>query len=150
MSNNPDNDPRKSLKGRIYRWGPVMLWMAVIFCLSAQPKLPDVGGWFDFDNSDKLAHAVAYAVGGALIWRALSRKSPWWWQVGATVAIAAAYGLSDESHQMLVPPRTFDMMDLVADVIGAAVAAVILTLTLGGNEIGTGTGELRSEGQETL
>ncbi len=147
MSNsNNAIDPRKTVKGRIYRWGPVLIWMCLIFYLSAQPKLPEFDSWFDFENADKLAHTVAYAMGGALIWRALSRKAPKWWQIGATVAIAAAYGLSDESHQLLVPPRTFDRLDLLADIIGAGFAAVILTLTMGGNEIGTGTGRRTSSG----
>lgn len=126
--------------------------MGLIFFLSSRPELPDVPGLAYIEWGDKVQHAIAYAVLGSLIWRALSRTSPKWWQIGATVALAAVYGLSDESHQLLVPNRTFDMLDLSADVLGSATAAVILTLSMGGCEVGEtarrGRANLRSEGQE--
>jgi VanZ family protein len=42
--------------------------------------------------------------------------------VGAT-AIAALYGVTDEFHQYFVPPRQVEALDVVADTIGAAIAA---------------------------
>lgn len=114
-----------------FRWAPVILWMAAIFYLSSQPKLPSVPLLSGIEWGDKVAHAIAYAVGGALVWRALSRKWPKWWQIAATVALTTAFGLSDEFHQLYVPPRTFDMLDLSADVIGSALAAMTLTFAVG-------------------
>lgn len=130
-------------KRRLYLWGPVVICMAAIFWLSAQPKPPEVS-WLKLiingqDQSDKLKHFVAYALLGALIWRALNRRSPKWWQVAATVGLAAAYGLTDESHQIYVPGRSFDLFDLSADAIGAAVAALVLTKCKGGGKYGEET-----------
>ena len=125
-----------TLAGCAYRWGPVVACMALLFYLSAQPYLPDIPKLGFLDFGDKSQHFAAYAVLGALIWRALSRTSPRWWQIGATIALATAYGLSDESHQIFVPGREFDLLDLGADALGSAVAAVGLTLTMGGETSG--------------
>lgn len=114
--------------------------MAVIFAASAQPKLPDlaflhieVGGK---DIGDKIGHLIAYAVLGALIWRALDRVSVGWGRVGAAVALATAYGVTDELHQLYVPGRDFDLVDLGANALGAALASVVLTLWKGGAGLG--------------
>jgi VanZ family protein len=107
-------------------WGPVVVYLAVIFVGSSFPKLPDLPGGL----SDKVAHAAEYAVLGLLLTRALA--GPRWlptpvpYAVSA-VALAGLYGLSDECHQLLVPGRDFDLMDLAADVAGATAAAVALS-----------------------
>lgn len=134
-----NSGPRNGVKGKLYRWGPVLGCMILIFYMSSKPDLPDVPYLEGFLWDDKLLHVVAYAVLGALIWRALSRTSPKWWQIGATVALATAYGLSDESHQYYVPGREFDMWDLAADALGSAIAAVALTLRIGGDYSGKET-----------
>ena len=41
------------------------------------------------------------------------------------LAIAVAYGATDEVHQMFVPGRTPDVMDVLADAAGALVAAAV-------------------------
>ena len=146
---------RNAFKRQVYRWGPVVACMALLFYLSSQPYLPDIPKLGFLDLGDKSGHFAAYAVLGALIWRALSRAAPKWWQIGATIALAAAYGLSDESHQIFVPGREFDVLDLGADALGSAVAAVGLTLWTGGDELGKEKSrrarerkDLRGEGQE--
>ena len=110
--------------------------MGLLFYLSSQPDLPAVPVLEFIDWGDKIQHVIAYAVLGALIWRALSRRSPKWWRIGATIALATAYGLSDESHQIFVPGREFDMLDLGANALGSAIAAVGLTGWIGGDQIG--------------
>ncbi|OFX13079.1 MAG: hypothetical protein A2Z18_04835 [Armatimonadetes bacterium RBG_16_58_9] len=144
---------RANAKVWIYRWGPTVACMAALFYLSAQPYLPDIPKLGFLDMGDKSEHFVAYAVLGALIWRALSSASPKLWRICATVAVATAYGLSDESHQILVPGRKFDLLDLGADALGSAVAAAVLTLWIGGNrfgkeERGRAGEDVRSEGQK--
>jgi VanZ family protein len=44
----------------------------------------------------------------------------------ATIAIAAAYGVSDEFHQSFVPRRSVEAMDVAADTVGASIAAFVL------------------------
>ena len=41
----------------------------------------------------------------------------------AAVVISTLYGVSDEYHQMFVPGRTFDALDILADALGAVTGA---------------------------
>lgn len=110
----------------VWAWLPVVLYCTAIFTLSAIPagRMPAGQLW----SFDKLIHAAVYAVLGLLVCRALARCLPGWRRVVvALVAVAAtsAYGLSDEWHQSLVPGRDASGFDLLADAIGAALAAAI-------------------------
>lgn len=103
-------------------WVPVGLLMAIVFVLSAQPRLP--AG--PFPGTDKWAHTITYATLAAAWLRALAGGR---WEgvtagpvVSAAVA-AVAYGVTDESHQSFVPGRSADAVDFVADAVGAGVAA---------------------------
>ena len=100
--------------------------MALIFAVSSISQPPGIPEGFDKD-----LHAVLYAGLGVLLVRAFTRR----WQRRATVSIAAAaivvavfYGVTDEYHQSFVPMRQADAMDVVADAIGATVAAFALYL----------------------
>ena len=100
------------MKGFAARWGPPLLWAAAVFVASSRPtlpQLPSVLGW------DKLQHTGAYAVGGALIARALGRGGRGVW---LAVALGSLYGLGDEIHQLFVPNRSADALDWIADTLG--------------------------------
>lgn len=100
-------------------WLPPVAWAGIILFLSAQParRLPDVG----FRFSDKLVHAAVYAVLGALVARALARTRRPLTAVAAAVAVAvvAGFGLFDEWTQSFSPGRSPDLIDAVADAVGA-------------------------------
>ena len=117
----------------IGKWGPVVVWMGFIFWLSAQPKAPL--GWLveEVENGDKVGHAALYLVLGALLWRALRYRYSRWKAVGVATAVAVVYGITDEVHQLFVPGRSFELLDLTADGFGAAVSAVLLAIRLGGH-----------------
>lgn len=95
--------------------------MALIFALSsmsAPPRVPE--------GVDKELHAALYAGLSALVVRALS--GGWRRRVTAgvalvSVAIATAYGVTDEYHQSLVPLRQSEALDVLADAAGAGAAA---------------------------
>lgn len=131
------------MKSNLSRWLPVGLWMGIVFGLSSQPSLPKVPGLSAIDWGDKVCHAIAYAVGGALVWRAFYNL-PGWRRIAAVLIVIAVYGISDEIHQIYVPPRTFDMLDWSADVVGSALAAIILSLSTGGLKDGTRTGRRKN------
>ncbi len=105
-------------------------WAALIFWASSQsrpfPELPR--GLFEHD---KLLHAGAYAVLGALVRGALGgwRVRPWM-ALGFAIAVGTAYGASDEWHQSFVPNRSPDPADLAADALGAAAGAAAAALIL--------------------
>ena len=118
-------------------WGPVIAYMAMVFGLSSLSKLPAPPAGLSFYD----VHVVTYAGLGALTARAtlrqalgrleLSRvttghglrRAPWRAVLGAIV-ISTLYGVSDEYHQMFVPGRTFDVLDIVADAIGSVAGAI--------------------------
>jgi VanZ family protein len=105
-----------------YLWLPVLAYMAVIFALSSISQVPPLPG-----GGDKNLHALLYGGLAVLLVRAIVggfRRRVTMGAVLATVAIAAAYGVSDEIHQYFVPLRQADMMDVVADATGAAIAAL--------------------------
>lgn len=109
-------------RARLALWGPVAAYMAAIFFLSSQPSLPRVAPAV----SDKQAHFVVYAGLATLTCRALAGGSFAGLTAGravAAVALASAYGVSDEAHQALVPGRSTEVGDWVADTLGAVAAA---------------------------
>jgi VanZ family protein len=108
-------------------WGPVIIVMALIFSASSlsDPGAPPGG------MSDKAAHFLAYAALGAALVRALAggRASGMTVRrIALAILLATVYGASDEVHQMFVPGRTPDVMDLLADASGAAAGAVLVAL----------------------
>ena len=106
---------------------PAALYAAVIFALSAQadplPFLPP-----GFLLQDKLLHGMAYAaLGGLLVpgFRGAGRSA-----LAAlllAVGVSSLYGATDEIHQSFVPGRTADVLDWVADTLGAALGAAAAT-----------------------
>jgi VanZ family protein len=112
---------------RFSLWAPVALYMALIFGISSvsQPiELPE-------GVTDKGGHAILYAGLGALVARALvgGWRQPVTTRVWlVTVAVCVVYGITDEIHQHFVPPREADVLDVMADGAGAAVAAGVLRL----------------------
>ena len=99
------------------RWLLVVAWMGTIFFLSAQPDLPHPSsGWLDLVISSA-AHLFMFAVLAILWARALGRGRRAWL---IAVALTCLYALSDEFHQLFVPGRHADPLDLAFDALGAA------------------------------
>lgn len=103
-------------------WGPVVAYMAAIFFVSSlsEPPVPP-------EVADKWGHAFTYcglavlavrAVAGGLLARIDVRAAV------IAVAIATAYGATDEFHQMVVPGRSAELYDLYADFGGALAGAI--------------------------
>ena len=103
-------------------WFPCILWAAVIFYLSSQTsvELPL------FPFADKIAHIGIYTIFGFFVSRAFFKAH----NLNGTQAIIAAmivsglYGLTDEIHQMHVPPRSAEALDLMADFMGGFLGAL--------------------------
>ena len=109
-------------------WLPVALYAGMIFFLSAQSH-PDehLPSFLLKDVSDKVLHAVEYAVLGGLCYRAFR------WGMSGQVAsqallfaivTASLYGMTDEGHQFFVPFRESDWQDWLADTTGAVIGAL--------------------------
>jgi VanZ family protein len=104
-------------------WGPAAVWAAVLFLLSAWPN-PVGPLWLRVN--DKFVHFVLFAVlGGALgVGRRWSGSTVSHWTV---LAVGLLYGASDEWHQALVPNRTPDVQDWLADAAGVVVGYLAVT-----------------------
>ncbi len=105
-------------------WTPVVLWMALIFYLSAQPDLPHPSsGWADLLFSSG-AHVLMFGVLAGL-WARVVGKHPRGWLLA--LGLAVLYGLSDEFHQYFVPGRHADPVDLLCDALGAGLGLFVWT-----------------------
>ena len=108
---------------RVLPWISVVVWMGLIFFLSAQPKLPDLTRG-RFEMQDVAGHFLVYAVLALLLAWALRTwrvRRFWLW----ALVIAILYGVSDEGHQYFVPNRHPDVFDLLTDAAGAGVALLL-------------------------
>jgi len=102
---------------------PAIIWASAIFIQSSFSSIspPPIAGHY----SDKVAHAVVFAILGYLTTRAFLNSSSRkladraiLWSVIACVL----YGISDEIHQYFVPGRYTDVSDFLADSVGVVVA----------------------------
>jgi VanZ family protein len=105
---------------RVIAWVASVLWMALIFRLSALPGSA-VPGRFG-----TLGHFAVYAVLGAALLLAIDPALMSWRAAASAVAIASLYGMTDEFHQRFVPGRVSDPVDWIVDTAGAAVAVTVL------------------------
>jgi VanZ family protein len=102
---------------------PVLNAAALIFALSSMTHPPSPGPQFPL--KDKVGHWMLYCVFGWSISWALgsthNRSLPK--PFGLAILIGSAYGVTDEFHQRFVLNRTCDVMDWLADALGASAAA---------------------------
>ena len=101
-------------------WIWPLLVAALIFFASSRSRVPEPG----IPNIDKVAHFSVYGLLGTLLVRTGFGKR---WAPGVALALASAYGATDELHQSFVPGRSTEFADWVADTCGAAVAIGIYT-----------------------
>lgn len=99
--------------------------MAAIFFASSQQDVPDLPGGL----SGYTGHFLGYGLLGILAirgvagaaWAGVTLRAAVW-----TVLFCAAYAVTDEWHQSLVPNRSVDPLDWTADVLGAIVGAGVV------------------------
>jgi VanZ family protein len=104
----------------MWRFGPPLALMALIFFLSAQPDLGTGLGGFDLVLR-KLAHMGEYALLW-LLWRHALQGRSW-----VAAAITLAYAVSDEWHQTTVEGRHGSPVDVLVDAAGVALAALVVS-----------------------
>lgn len=116
------------MKQSLRRWLPPLVWMGLIFIVSAQPTLPSAPSGWDAVLK-KTMHVVAYGVLAWLYARAMrgrrvdgaANRQPDEAKIRAISAgLAVVYALSDEYHQMFVPGRNGSLVDVGVDGLGVA------------------------------
>lgn len=113
--------------GRVWGyWLPVTLYAGLIFYFSSLPHPEEYLPSLLAELGDKLLHVLEYGALGILCYRAF-RHAAGPWAAGSALFLAilasAGYGLTDEVHQAFVPFREPDGWDLLADAVGATLAA---------------------------
>lgn len=110
-------------------WMAVLAWAGLLFWESSQsnpfPFVPSA-----ILAHDKILHAGAYAVLGALLLAAIVRARVAARAIVLAALIATAYGATDEWHQSYVPNRDADPFDLGADALGALAGAAATAVIL--------------------
>ena len=96
---------------------PALLWTVLVAVLLGLPgdEIPDPGPW---DWVDKPVHAALFAVHFALLAGGLAGgRRPM-----AAALASGAFALVMEAVQLWVPGRGWEWWDLVADLVGIAIA----------------------------
>lgn len=133
-------------------WGPVIIWMVVIFYLSHQPAeqssglsngitllvsniIQNILPIFKIDYTAltfivrKLAHLIAYLILGYLLMRALSQREELSFRIiGQAFFICVMFAISDEIHQLFIPGRSGEVRDVIIDSIGVIFGIAIFYL----------------------
>jgi VanZ family protein len=139
------------LSAKLYYFGPVLLWMAVIFVMSSRagstehsaslvevliqrisPTFRQTLSPYQIDCLDygfrKTCHVTEYAILALLLLRGLTRGRgrASLGIAAAALAISALYAASDEFHQRFVPLRTPSVEDVLIDTSGASGALILV------------------------
>jgi VanZ family protein len=106
-------------------WTAVSLYAVLIFIGSSVPG--DRLG-LDPPGLDKLLHVIEYMILSCLLFPALrltlstKRETVFW----AVAVGGSLYGLTDEVHQIFVPLRQFDILDITCDISGSFLGSYVL------------------------
>ena len=139
-----------SARGRLWRYGPLILWMLFISIASTaefsavntSTYLRPLVLWFFPTLSEaqlaaihfllrKLGHFAEYAVLALLARRALITSArvqlrQHWFELGLLLVVI--YGLLDEFHQSFVPSRTASVYDSAVDIAGGLTVLLLFKL----------------------
>jgi hypothetical protein len=117
------------MKNWLYRWGPAILLMAIIFIASATPgsEIPGFGFWDLF--AKKGGHLIGYALLAAAYYHALNKgkRAPKWLFVLA-LCMTALYAASDEWNQKFTPGRSPSLLDVGIDIAGGILGITVSCL----------------------
>lgn len=137
--------PRRERAARIVRWLLAAAWAAFIFSMSAHTGSDLSSGFFGAvkqwgegllnsafgyheDPLSPLCHFAEYLVLGLLLGNAVGVRGGRARAFLVALALASAYGASDEIHQLFVPGRMCDPADWLVDTAGAALGAAVFAL----------------------
>jgi VanZ family protein len=104
----------------------VLYWIILLTATSLPVKdLPGIG------IGDKFSHFFAYFVLSVMLYLVFTyqRKSVILFQYSfiAAVLVASLYGIADELHQMLIPGRSAEIYDWIADLAGSLTGVLVVS-----------------------
>ena len=106
----------------VRRWWPPVAWAVLVLVLNTIPggALPTTPS-----GADKGAHLLLDGVLGVLGARAALTAARGWRPLLSVLLASSAFGAVDELHQSLVPGRSVDWRDWIANVVGAALGVLL-------------------------
>lgn len=117
---------------RNWQWSAAGVWALILLVLStiSAGNLPKIQSWSDVIGTDKLAHALVYAVFAVLLYLPLRGKriSAGW----TATLLSALFGASMEFLQAtLNTGRAFELADMLANSVGAIIGTLGIRWWLG-------------------
>ena len=116
----------KAFRSVALYWSPTLAYMMLIWGLSSIPKAAPV---VIVPMQDKVVHLVEYAILAILYCYSIARTLPQWKRPAVlllSALLAALWGAVDEWHQSFVPNRSAEVLDAVADALGAIIGCAIV------------------------
>ena len=107
---------------------PLIFYWIILFTLTTLPaqSVPSVG------VSDKIEHLLAYFVLSILLYLTLlfQKKSIMLknYAMLFTLLIVFTYGVLDEVHQLMIPGRSCELLDFLADVFGGIIGIIVIKI----------------------
>lgn len=108
------------MKKILYYWLPVLVYAGLIFYFSSLSLIPPV--IIKIIPETLIWHMIEYAIFSVLLFRALANTNNIILKNNTAllaIIIATLYGITDETHQLFVPGRSFSYYDMIADLIGS-------------------------------
>jgi len=122
----------------------VIIWMILIFVMSSFNSTESsnqsnfivniIVNIFNINNIDtlsliirKLAHFTEYFVLGLLVYNMINNYNK---KTSFAIIICILYAISDELHQVLVPGRSCQLLDIIIDSLGSIIGIYLLTIII--------------------
>jgi VanZ family protein len=109
---------------------PALLYVVTVFVLGSLPQGPQLPSAIPF--ADKLAHLLGFAIMQWVLFRSvhfLWPEQPGSWKLWRAFVVASCLGALLELWQALLPSRSMELLDWVADTLGALLMALWLGRT---------------------
>jgi VanZ family protein len=120
MKENRGTSRTLSVRETVLVWIPTIVVIILILVMATRP-LPKL---LRIRHIDKYVHAAEYCVLAFLSFRSLQRSRVTF-PLMKTAFLALVVGIADETIQARGTMRTADLMDLVADMIGALLGSLL-------------------------
>lgn len=110
---------------------PLIVYWLILFIATSLPasELPSIS------YNDKVVHFLAFGGLGFLLTLAFMLQDKYrelrGYALLAAVVIASIYAALDEFHQSFIPGRSAEMLDWVADFLGALTGAILCSVLTG-------------------
>ena len=103
-------------------------WGVFLLTLTSWPRPPRVPFASDIPGFDKVVHVALYGVEAWFVYASVAWPGRAVFSLARVLAVTGAmavWGVADEVHQYWIPGRSMEAEDVLADIAGAAVGALL-------------------------